>query len=194
MLETKFKVAFLLVVLAFAALPIMGILRGTTLTPFEEAPPATEESVPSEPETASNEEPIKEEMVTIPAGPFLRGTMSGGFDEQPQRTIYLDTFSIDRHEVTNYEYQQFVLVTGHRKAGPPSRYAKSIGKMRGTNQPVVYVSWDDATEYCQWKGKRLPTEASGKRPCVAQMAGSGPGEIKKSRAVRTGLACRMATT
>jgi formylglycine-generating enzyme required for sulfatase activity len=157
MLETKFKVAFLLVVIAFAALPIMGILRGTTLSPFEPAP--SDDSVPSEPEPSSNEEPIKEDMVTIPAGPFVRGTTSGGFDEQPQRTVYLDTFSIDRHEVTNYQYQQFVLATGHRKAGPPSRYAKSIGKMRGTNQPVVYVSWDDATEYCQWKGKRLPSEA-----------------------------------
>jgi len=159
MLETRFKVAFLLVVIAFAALPIMGILRGTRLTPFEEAPPASVESPPSEPEATSNEEPVREDMVAIPAGPFLQGTTSGGFDEQPQRTVYLDTFSIDRHEVTNYQYQQFVLATGHRKAGPPSRYAKSIGKMRGTNQPVVYVSWDDATEYCQWKGKRLPTEA-----------------------------------
>jgi formylglycine-generating enzyme len=159
MLETKFKVAFLLVVIAFAALPIMGILRGTTMTPFEQAPTIEDEQVSSEPETASNEEPIGEEMVAIPAGPFVRGTSNGGYDEQPQRTIYLDTFSIDRHEVTNYQYQQFVLATGHRKAGPPSRYAKSIGKMRGTNQPVVYVSWEDATEYCQWKGRRLPTEA-----------------------------------
>ncbi len=159
MLETKFKLAFLFVVIAFAALPIMGILRGTTLTPFEEAPPATVDSGPSEPEPTSNEAPINEEMVTIPAGPFLRGTTNGGFDEQPQRTIYLDTFSIDRYEVTNYQYQQFVLATGHRKAGPPSRYAKSIGRMRGPNQPVVYVSWDDATEYCRWAGKRLPTEA-----------------------------------
>jgi formylglycine-generating enzyme required for sulfatase activity len=159
MLETKFKIAFLLVVLAFAALPIMGILRGTMLTPYEEAPPETEETVPSEPEAVSNEEPIPEEMVTIPAGPFVRGTMSGGFDEQPQRTISLETFSIDRHEVTNHQYQQFVTATGHRKAGPPSRYANSIGKMRGPNQPVVYVSWADADAYCRWKGKRLPTEA-----------------------------------
>jgi formylglycine-generating enzyme required for sulfatase activity len=159
MLETKFKIAFLLVVLAFAALPIMGILRGTMLTPYEEAPSETEETDPSEPEAASNEEPIPEEMVTIPAGPFVRGTMSGGFDEQPQRTISLETFSIDRHEVTNHQYQQFVTTTGHRKAGPPSRYAKSIGKMRGPNQPVVYVSWADADAYCRWKGKRLPTEA-----------------------------------
>ena len=159
MLETKFKIAFLLVVLAFAALPIMGILRGTIMTPYEDAPQATDDSQSSEPDSAANEEPIPEEMVTIPAGPFVRGTTSGGFDEQPQRTIYLDTFSIDRYEVTNHQYQQFVLATGHRKAGPPSRYAKSIGKMRGTNQPVVYVSWDDANDYCRWKGKRLPTEA-----------------------------------
>lgn len=159
MLETKFKVAFLLTVLAFAALPIMGILRGTTLTPFEEAPSRENELVPPEQEPTSHEVPIPEEMVEIPAGPFIRGTDSGGFDEQPQRTIMLDTFSIDRYEVTNHQYQQFVLATGHRKAGPPSRYAKSIGKMRGPNQPVVYVSWDDAMEYCRWKGKRLPTEA-----------------------------------
>jgi len=159
MLETKFKVAFLLVVLAFAALPVMGILRGTTLTPFESPPPDSADRVSSEPETASQEEPVPEDMVVIPAGPFIRGTTSGGFDEQPQRTIILDTFSIDRYEVTNYQYQQFIAATGHRKAGPPSRYAKSIGKMRGVNQPVVYVSWDDAAEYCRWKGKRLPTEA-----------------------------------
>lgn len=159
MLETKFKVAFLLVVLGFAAIPIIGILRGTTLTPFEEAPSESTDMAQSETDANAKEEPIEEDMVTIPAGPFVRGTTSGGFDEQPQRTIVLDTFSIDRYEVTNYQYQQFVLATGHRKPGPPSRYAKSIGRMRGTNQPVVYVSWEDANEYCRWKGKRLPTEA-----------------------------------
>ena len=159
MLETKFKVAFLLVVLGFAAIPIIGILRGTTLTPYEEAPSESTDLSQSEANANAKEEPIEEDMVKIPAGPFVRGTTSGGFDEQPQRTIVLDAFSIDRYEVTNYQYQQFVLATGHRKPGPPSRYAKSIGKMRGTNQPVVYVSWDDANEYCRWKGKRLPTEA-----------------------------------
>ena len=158
MLETKFKIAFLLVVLAFAALPIMGILRGTIMTPYETVPEVTEDAA-SEPEPAASEEPLPEEMVTIPTGPFVRGTTNGGFDEQPQRTISLETFSIDRYEVTNHQYQQFVLATSHRKAGPPSRYAKSISKMRGPNQPAVYVSWDDANEYCRWKGKRLPTEA-----------------------------------
>ncbi len=37
----------------------------------------------------------EEELVVIPAGPFIRGTSQGGFDEQPERRIYLDEFSID---------------------------------------------------------------------------------------------------
>ena len=162
MLETKFKIVFLLAVLAFAALPIMGIIRGTTLTPFEAASPdSTDSSTPEplDPSQVSREEPVREEMVSIPAGPFIRGTDHGGFDERPQRTLVLDAFSIDRYEVTNFQYQQFVDATGHRKSGPPSRYAKNMSRMRGINQPVVYVSWDDAETFCHWKGKRLPTEA-----------------------------------
>jgi formylglycine-generating enzyme required for sulfatase activity len=159
MLETKFKVAFLLAVLAFAAIPIIGILRGTTVTPLEESSEVTPEAVPSGLAGSAHEEPIQEEMVSIPAGPFIRGTDAGGFDERPQRTLVLGAFAIDRYEVTNFQYQQFVEATGHRKAGPPSRYAKNMGRMRGANQPAVYVSWEDAEAYCRWKGKRLPTEA-----------------------------------
>ncbi|MEP6934941.1 MAG: formylglycine-generating enzyme family protein [Nitrospirota bacterium] len=162
MLETKFKVMFLLAVLAFAAIPIMGILRGTTLTPFEESQNSSTDSTPSVPLTpdeVSREEPVPEEMISIPAGPFIRGTNEGGFDERPQRTLVLDAFAIDRYETTNFQYQQFVDVTGHRKSGPPARYAKNMSKMRGVNQPVVYVSWEDAETYCRWKGRRLPTEA-----------------------------------
>jgi len=162
MLETKFKVMFLLAILAFAAIPIMGILRGTTLTPFEEPSADHTDSTPSgplNPDGVSREEPIPEEMISIPGGPFIRGTDHGGFDEQPQRTLVLDTFAIDRTEVTNFQYQQFVDATGHRKSGPPARYAKNMSKMLSINQPVVYVSWEDAEAYCHWKGKRLPTEA-----------------------------------
>jgi len=162
MLETKFKVVFLLAVLAFAAIPIMGIIRGTTLTPFEESSGTPQDSVPLEPldpSQISREEPVKEEMVSIPAGPFIRGTDQGGFDERPQRMVMLGAFAIDRYEVTNFQYQEFVDATSHRKSGPPSRYAKNMARMRGINQPVVYVSWEDAEAYCQWRGKRLPTEA-----------------------------------
>ncbi|MEK7237743.1 MAG: formylglycine-generating enzyme family protein [Nitrospirota bacterium] len=162
MLETKFKVLFLMVLLVFASLPIMAIIRGTTLTPFEDSPNDTTDANPPEPfdsSQVSREEPVPEDMVSIPAGPFIRGTDDDGFDERPQRTLILDAFAIDRYEVTNFQYQQFVAATGHRKSGPPSRYAKNMSRMRGINQPVVYVSWEDAEVYCQWKGRRLPTEA-----------------------------------
>src|SRR5512139_4224760 len=120
MLETKFKVVFLLVVLACAAMPIIAILRGTTVTPYEKPVSVDSAEVESVPDSVSGEKPIPDEMVTIPAGPFVRGTESGGFDERPQRTIHLDAFSIDRYEVTNHHYQQFVVVTGHRKPGLPA--------------------------------------------------------------------------
>ncbi|HSQ90760.1 MAG TPA: SUMF1/EgtB/PvdO family nonheme iron enzyme, partial [Nitrospiraceae bacterium] len=106
MLETKFKVLFLLAVLAFAAIPIMGILRGTSLTPFEISSVDSTDSAPSvplNPDGVSREEPVPEEMVSIPAGPFIRGTDHGGFDERPQRTLVLSAFAIDRNEVTNFQ-------------------------------------------------------------------------------------------
>ncbi|HEX5647231.1 MAG TPA: formylglycine-generating enzyme family protein [Nitrospira sp.] len=159
MLESKFKLVFLFVVLACAAMPIIAILRGTTVTPYEKPTSGGTAEVELVEESAPGEEPVPSEMVTIPAGPFVRGTENGGFDERPTRTIHLDEFLIDRFEVTNHQYQQFVAATGHRKPGLPSRYAKSGAKVRGVNQPIVYVSWDDAEAYCRWRGKRLPAEA-----------------------------------
>lgn len=142
------------------SLPVMGILRGTKLTPFEETASEPEDrrfTLASD--RASEEQPVQEEMIHIPAGSFIRGTEAGGFDEKPERSIYLNAFSIDRYEVTNAQYQAFVTATNHRPPGPPSRYAKNMARMRTVNQPVVYVSWDDAVAFCRWKGRRLPTEA-----------------------------------
>ncbi len=91
----------------------------------------------------------KAEMVLIPAGPFEMGSLQGEEDEQPLRSIYLDSYYIDRHEVTN------------------AKYALCLDCVRGEggfdttapNQPVVYVDWENANKYCQFVGKRLPTEA-----------------------------------
>ena len=160
MLETRFKVVFLLAVLFAASLPIIAILRGTISTPFEaESQHSEDDFATNPPDSTASEQPLEEELVVIPAGPFIRGTSQGGFDEQPERKIYLDEFSIDRYEVTNWQYAAFVKATGHRKSGPPSRYAKNTVRMRGVNQPAVYVSWEDAKAYCEWRGRRLPTEA-----------------------------------
>ncbi|MBA5868006.1 MAG: SUMF1/EgtB/PvdO family nonheme iron enzyme [Nitrospira sp. CR1.3] len=109
---------------------------------------------------ASNElDPVP--MVTIPAGEFLMGSPEGKgrADEWPQRSVYLDGFSIDQVEVTNERYMAFVTATGHRN--PPNPYGTgSLVSARGIEQlPVVQTTWYDAKAYCSWAKKRLPTEA-----------------------------------
>lgn len=75
-------------------------------------------------------------------------------DEFPQHTVYLDAFSIDQTEVTNQMYRACV-EAGVCSAPSGSDYDNS----QYNNYPVIRVSWYDATTYCQWVGKRLPTEA-----------------------------------
>ena len=105
------------------------------------------------------------EMVRIPAGEFLMGALPDERDatveEQPQHTVFLDEFWIDRTETTNAQYRLCVEAGACR---PPE---KAVSYMRPTyyddnafdQYPVIWVSWDDASSYCQWAGKRLPTEA-----------------------------------
>ncbi len=100
-------------------------------------------------------------MVTIAEGSFIRGSGSetGRADERPRRTIYLNAFMIDKYEVTNARYLTFIAATGHKE--PFNVYgAGSLFETKGIeNIPVVQVTWHDAADYCQWAGKRLPTEA-----------------------------------
>jgi serine/threonine-protein kinase len=96
--------------------------------------------------------PVSTEMVTIPAGPFLRGDENGDPDEKPIQRVLVAAFAIDRTEVTAEQYEACVA-------------AKACGalpqKSSSTSQrlPVTKVSWQEATKFCQWLGKRLPTES-----------------------------------
>ena len=161
-MDGRFKFVFLVAVLFLTSLPLMGILKGTNPPPSDPdegiyVPQNSEKHMPRG--EKKDVEIITDQMVKIPAGDFIRGTNKGGYNERPQNTLHLETFWIDKFEVTNHQYFQFVEKTGHRKPGPPSRYARNLINLRGPNQPVTYVSWADAKEYCEWKGKRLPTEA-----------------------------------
>lgn len=110
--------------------------------------------------------PPPDDMVTIPAGEFLMGSPDDGFsydDERPQRIVFTGSFRVDRHEITNALYQQFIAATGHPV---PSHLKPELtlwvhgAPLPGSEQhPVVNVSWEDAVAYCRWQGKRLPTEA-----------------------------------
>ncbi|MBI3804427.1 MAG: SUMF1/EgtB/PvdO family nonheme iron enzyme [Nitrospirae bacterium] len=96
-------------------------------------------------------------MVPVPAGEFTMGSEEGGFDEKPIHRVYVDAFKINQYEVTQAYYAEFVKATNHRS--PLSRYVKNINYFNDQNQPVIYVTWEDADEYCRWRGERLPTEA-----------------------------------
>jgi formylglycine-generating enzyme required for sulfatase activity len=99
------------------------------------------------------------EMVLIPAGPFtMGGGPEGDFDEQPQREIYLDAFYMDKYEVDNANYRRFVKMTKRHEQFIPV-FEDDVNLLMGDQQPAVGVTWLDAQAYCQWAGKRLPTEA-----------------------------------
>ena len=100
-------------------------------------------------------------MIAIPAGEFAMGNDTGDDDEKPAHMVSVAAFEIDKFEVTNELFQAFVEKAGYlsaaEKVGESTTwrtYAKDKPK-----HPVVMVSWDDAVAYCQWAGKRLPTEA-----------------------------------
>ncbi|GJL63479.1 MAG: hypothetical protein NPIRA04_21330 [Nitrospirales bacterium] len=160
-MDGRFKFVFLIAVLFLTSLPLLGILKGTKPPPPDPDDALVTSNHIEEASRPQTEDVtlIKDSMVKIPAGEFIRGTNSGGFNERPENRFHIDTYWIDKFEVTNHQYLEFVESTGHRKPGPPSRYAKNMTNLRGPNQPVTYVSWADAKAYCEWKGKRLPTEA-----------------------------------
>lgn len=116
------------------------------------------------------------EMIVIPAGKFIMGSPQDEFipEETPQHEVYLDTYSIDKYEVTNaqyWEFLQYIKSTGdHSKCFPGE--PKNKDHTPGTphtgwdypyyeypDYPVTRVDWYDGYAYAAWAGKRLPTEA-----------------------------------
>jgi formylglycine-generating enzyme required for sulfatase activity len=77
-------------------------------------------------------------------------------DDRPVHRVSIDTFAIDRHEVTNQDYAVFVKATG---AEAPYHWAGAEPPTAKALLPVYNVSWHDAVAYCTWRGARLPTEA-----------------------------------
>ncbi len=98
------------------------------------------------------------EMVEVPEGPFKMGSNNGDYDEAPEHQVYLATFYIDKYEVTQAEYDRFVRATKRGKPFVPV-FDDDISKILKPELAAMGMSWSDAAAYCQWAGKRLPTEA-----------------------------------
>lgn len=95
-------------------------------------------------------------MVLIPAGEFSMGSDKGDDDEQPIHRVFIDSFYIDKFEVTNGRFAKFVEAV---QIEPPWGFKDKETPVVHIDQPVRWVNWMDAMGYCLWAGKRLPTEA-----------------------------------
>ncbi len=113
-----------------------------------------------------------EEMVVIPEGSFMMGCDDSSAyecksNEMPYHEITLSEYSIDKYEVTLGQYTECIEAGAcnnndeyeiHYQTN--SEYHKcNIGTMGKESYPVNCISWYGAKAYCEWKGKRLPTEA-----------------------------------
>lgn len=104
-------------------------------------------------------------MLFVPGGPFRMGSEEGEADEQPSRIVRLNPFYIDETEVTNGAYLQCVRDGTCR---PPASersafYQDYYGNPEYGDYPVVYVNWEQARHFCEWREARLPSEAEWER-------------------------------
>ncbi len=95
------------------------------------------------------------ELVFVPEGEFIMGSDQGADDEKPLHKVYLDSFWIDKTEVTNSMYR---LCVEDGECQHPQTLIFFDDHIFDV-YPVVAVTWQDAVDYCYWAGRQLPTEA-----------------------------------
>ena len=108
-------------------------------------------------------------MLLVPEGEFTMGSDAGYPDEVPVHQVWVDSFYLDRLEVTNRQYQECVEAGS---CSPPRRsdcctedpnraplWPSYFGNPDYDDYPVIFITWFDAYDFCTWRGARLATEA-----------------------------------
>jgi formylglycine-generating enzyme required for sulfatase activity len=104
--------------------------------------------------------PAGEGMVPVTAGSYELGVSPADDHHVAPTTVPLNNYWVDQYLTTNGEYAEYMKATG---APAPVTWPGE------GDHPVIGVTWDQATAFCQWKHKRLPSEAEW------EAAGRGPG-------------------
>ena len=120
-------------------------------------------------------------MVLIPSGFFKMGLNDGLDDERPEHRVFLDSFYIDKYEVSAKDFSIFLNaknnVKGYyldNKFGTLMFNGKFQPRTGLEKFPINNVNWRAANEYCKWKDKRLPSEAEWEKAARGENANTYP--------------------
>jgi formylglycine-generating enzyme required for sulfatase activity len=132
------------------------------------------------------------EQVVIPAGPFIYGTDDPAeFDAFPAFEVVLSAYRIDRFEVTVRRYRLCVEAGACRWPSPasclghPPEVFQIPPRDGGDLLPMICVTWEEARAYCEWVGRRLPTEAEWEKAARGGCELAGPPTCGPEDANRT---------
>jgi formylglycine-generating enzyme len=138
-------------------------------------------------------------MCGVPAGEFMMGCSPKdtdcGENESPFHRVRLSAYLIDKYEVTAGQYEKCVSTGACTPAGQGT-HCTYQAKKRG-EYPINCVEWDQASEYCKWAGKRLPTEAEWEkaaRGSDGRVYPWGDSPLECSRLVYGGEECKAKGT
>lgn len=92
------------------------------------------------------------DMVAIPSGTFRMGRNKGPMNEQPENTVTVQAYRMDKTEITNAEYYAFVTATGYTPL--PDHWENSKPLTGQELMPVRFVNIEDIQGFAEWRSKR----------------------------------------
>lgn len=111
---------------------------------------------------------VKAELIQIPGGRFKMGNNSGTEQEKPEHEVSVEGFAMDKTEVTNAAFYEFIATSNYKPATEESFLAADWENGKpiagAENKPVRYVNMEDIKAFAEWRSKRdnvtyrLPTE------------------------------------